>query len=532
MTTPIPVNEVERLVALNRYDILETDPDQFFDDLVELASFICNVPISLISFIDEDRQWFKSKKGLNGSGSPREFAFCAHAIMQDDLLIVPDATQDARFASNPYVTQDPNIRFYAGAPLMTPDGYALGTICVLDRQPRELTAAQTSALAALSRQVVAQLELRRTVKELSKAQAQLAQSEARFRRLADNLPDAIFHYRLKPPQAYEFVGSAVSAITGYLPEAFYQNHNLLTDITHPDDRAGLLKLLDHLSEVAEPYQTVEFRLQHASGQLVWVEMRTIPVYDERGQMIAVEGITRDITRRKQMEEEREKMIDDLDAFAHTVAHDLKGPLTVILGYGELLAPERIAKLDTEIIEEAAIAINEYAKNMGNIIQELFLLSSVRSDDVTTTAIAMKPVVAAALERLAYMIEDKEASISLSDSWPVALGYTHWVEAVWVNYISNALKYGGSAPIIELGADEQNGMVRFWVRDQGPGIAPVEQRRLFVPFTRLRQVKHVEGHGLGLSIVQRIVTKLGGQVGLESAPGKGSLFYFTLPKLDG
>lgn len=115
---------------------------------------------------------------------------------------------------------------------------------------------------------------------------------------------------------------------------------------------------------------------------------------------------------------------------------------------------------------------------------------------------------------------------------MALGYTHWVEAVWVNYISNALKYGGSTPIIELGANEQNGMVRFWVRDQGPGIAPAEQRRLFVPFTRLRQVKHVEGHGLGLSIVQRIVTKLGGTVGVESAPGKGSLFYFTLPKLDG
>ncbi len=532
MTTPIPSNELERLAALKRYDILETDPDQFFDDLVELASFICDVPISLITFIDEDRQWFKSKKGVNGSGSPRDIAFCAHAIMQDELLIVPDTTRDARFAHNPFVTQAPNIRFYAGAPLITPDGYALGTICVLDRQPRELTTAQTSALAALSRQVITQLELRRTVSELSKAQTQLARSEARFRRLADNLPDAIFRYRLEPPQAYEFVGSAVAAITGYTPQAFYQNHNQLIDIVHPDDQARLATLLDHMIEADDPYQPIEVRLEHANGQLVWVEIRTIPVYDEQGHMLAVEGITRDITRRKQMEEDREKMIEDLNAFAHTVAHDLKGPLSVILGYGNLLSPERIARLDTEVFEEAVTSINEYAKRMNNIIRELLLLSSVRGDDVTPVAFNMEPVVAAALERLAYMIEQKKATISLPNRWPNALGYEPWVEAVWVNYISNALKYGGSPPFIELGADAHDGMVRFWVRDQGPGITRAEQRRLFVPFTRLEQVKQVEGHGLGLSIVQRIVTKLGGTVGVESAPGRGSLFYFTLPKLDG
>ena len=527
MTIPIPPNEQERLAALRRYDILDTAPDQFFDDLAELASFICDVPISLISFIDKERQWFKSNKGLNGGDSPREIAFCAYTITQDTLFIIPDTRHDVRFANNPFVTADPGIRFYAGAPLITSDGYALGTICVLDQQPRTLTEEQTNALTALSRQVVAQLELRRTVRQLSEAQSELSRSEARFRRLADNLPDAIFHYRLLPPQGYQFVGSAITAITGYPPQAFYDNPHHLSDIAHPDDRPILINLLDHLSEAEEPYQAVVLRLQQATGQMVWVEMRTIPVYDKNGRMVAVEGITRDITRRKQMEQEREAMIADLDAFAHTVAHDLREPLTVILGYGDLLSPARIPKLEEEVIVEGLLSINEYAVKMSNIIKELFLLSSVRNDDVTTEPINMGPVVAAAIARLAYAIEEKQARITQPDTWPQVLGYEGWIEAVWVNYLSNGLKYGGDPPIIELGFDEQGEMVRFWVRDEGPGIGLAAQRRLFVPFTRLKQVKHVEGQGLGLSIVQRIVEKLGGSVGVESRPGQGSLFYFTL-----
>jgi PAS domain S-box-containing protein len=529
MTVPIPANEQERLAVLRRYDILDTAPDQFFDDLVELASFICDVPISLITLIDEDRQWFKSKKGMNGNGSARDVAFCAHAIMQTDLFIVPDALKDERFVNNPFVTADPEIRFYAGAPLVTSDGYALGTLCVIDRKPRELTAEQTGALAALSRQVVAQLELRRSVKQLSIAQAELAQSQKRFRRLADNLPDAIFHYWLKPSPAFAFVSSAVTAITGYSPQAFYDDPHLLAKIVHPSERQRLTGLLDHLADADDPYQTNLFRLRRANEQSIWIELRTIPVYDADGQIIAVEGIARDITRRKQMEEEREQMIADLDSFAHTVAHDLKGPLSVISSYSELLSPERVSRLDQEAIVESAVVINEYAAKMNNIIQELFLLSSVRSDEVTIRPFAMKPVVEAALERLAYMIEEKKATITKPDTWPEVMGYEGWAEAVWVNYLSNALKYGGSPPIIELGADEQAEQVRFWVRDEGPGISQAEQRRLFVPFTRLEQVKYVEGHGLGLSIVQRIVEKLGGTVGVESAPGEGSLFYFTLPK---
>jgi GAF domain-containing protein len=166
MSAPTPQNESKRLKVLWQYEVLDTVPEEVFDDLTELAARICEAPIALISLVDEKRQWFKSKVGVTVSETSRDFSFCAYAITQDDLFIVPDATQDKRFANNPLVTSDPKIRFYAGAPLITPDGHALGTLCVIDKVPRELRLEQKQALRILARHVVSQLELRRRSGEL------------------------------------------------------------------------------------------------------------------------------------------------------------------------------------------------------------------------------------------------------------------------------------------------------------------------------------------------------------------------------
>lgn len=170
MTATTQTSEAKRLKVLWQYDVLDTVPEEVFDDLTELAARICEAPIALISLVDEDRQWFKSKIGITVNETSRDISFCAHAIQQEDLFIVPDATKDSRFAKNPLVTSDPKIRFYAGAPLITPDGHALGSLCVIDKVPRELRLEQQQALRVLSRHVMTQLELRRHAKDLAEAQ--------------------------------------------------------------------------------------------------------------------------------------------------------------------------------------------------------------------------------------------------------------------------------------------------------------------------------------------------------------------------
>src|ERR1017187_4933977 len=169
MNAPLPSNEVERLAALKAYHVLDTETEQSYDDITALAAHICKVPIAMISLVDEVRQWFKSRLGVEQQQTPRAVAFCAHAILQNGSFIVRDAAKDQRFAGSALVTGEPHIRFYAGIPLINPEGLALGTLCVVDRQPRRLSAAQQKALQALSRQVMALLELRRVSTHLADA---------------------------------------------------------------------------------------------------------------------------------------------------------------------------------------------------------------------------------------------------------------------------------------------------------------------------------------------------------------------------
>ena len=227
--------------------------------------------------------------------------------------------------------------------------------------------------------------------------------------------------------------------------------------------------------------------------------------------------------------EREQLIGELNAFAHTVAHDLKSPLHVILGYADLLKAS--LTLQDEELTAFADAIEETTLRSTHIIEELLLLASIRQEDVRFQCVNMETVLEDVQERLAPQLTATHGTLTLPESWPPALGYAPWIEAVWVNYISNALKYGGIPPEVEVGAARTaDGDVRFWVRDNGAGLTPEAQARLFTPFTRLDQ-ERAEGTGLGLSIVKRIVEKLGGEAGVESAPGAGSTFWFTLPGVE-
>ena len=219
--------------------------------------------------------------------------------------------------------------------------------------------------------------------------------------------------------------------------------------------------------------------------------------------------------------------EELDAFGHTVAHDLKNPLTVLIGVAEVLADDYYRD---KHLAHYLKSIVRSGRKATNIVEELLILASVRKqDEIALRLLDMQAIVDEARERLVYVIEGAQAEIIMPTVWPTALGYAPWVEEIWTNYLSNGLKYGGQPPRLELGATPQpDGLIRFWVRDNGPGLTLTEQSQLFAPFTQLKQTR-AGGHGLGLSIVRRIIEKLGGQAGVDSQVGQGSLFYFTLPQ---
>jgi len=236
----------------------------------------------------------------------------------------------------------------------------------------------------------------------------------------------------------------------------------------------------------------------------------------------------------QLQEDLQKRNMQLDAFARTVAHDLKNPLNTVIGYADELV--EICHEDNLLDTELRSQLNLIAKaghKMEDIINALLLFARTsKAEEIAMQPLDMHTLLAQVQERLAFAIKENQATISLPSAFPIAVGYAPWVEEIWANYISNAIKYGGSPPSVEIGSTVQDddNTIRFWVRDNGQGLSEEAQAQLFIPFTRLRQ-NQAEGHGLGLSIVQQIVEKLGGQVGVDSQIGQGSTFYFTLSRAE-
>ena len=294
---PLPTNEAERLKALDRYAILDTLPEQAYDDLAALASHICGTPIALVSLIDSERQWFKSKVGLTVTETPRELAFCSHAILQPDPLIVPDALEDERFATNELVTSDPKIRFYAGAPLVTPQGYQIGTLCTIDTVPRQLSDQQIEALQALSRQVVAQLELRLNLATLEQTNQRLRHSEERARLLIEGVKDyAIFRLDLDGKivswnaGAQNIIGYQADKILGQHFRCFYTPE----DIKQRKPEQALQ------TAATGRFEDESWRVRQ-DGTRFWANVIITPLH-ERTEICGFVKVTRDLTERKQAEE--------------------------------------------------------------------------------------------------------------------------------------------------------------------------------------------------------------------------------------
>ncbi len=384
------------------------------------------------------------------------------------------------------------------------------------------------ALAQKNRELEAEIDGRVRVERA------LRQSEERWRMYIEQADDLIF--TLDATGRITSVNEVTCNMLGYAAEEMLGKSPL--EFVVPASRAEALAALSKILS-GESVEQFEIEATTKDGRTIFLEVRgRIISQDDR--VVETFHIARDITERKRAEEalrqrneELRARNEELDAFAHTVAHDLQNPLGLMVGLAESLEQDW-ATMPAEQMELYLGTIAQNSRKMSGIIDELLLLAGVRNMDVAVGPLDMGNIVDEAMQRLEGLIEEHQAEITLPETWPVAVGYGPWVEEVWVNYLSNAIKYGGHPPRVELGgAAQADGMVRFWVGDKGPGLMPEEQARLFVPFTQLAQLR-VRGYGLGLSIVRRIVDKLGGQVGVESdgVPGRGSLFFFTLPGVIG
>jgi PAS domain S-box-containing protein len=365
-----------------------------------------------------------------------------------------------------------------------------------------------------------------------KTSESLQKSEERFRAIAEFAIDSIFvkdidlKYIYVNPAMEKLFGMPLSELIGKTDVELF-GEEAEKDISEIDKK------------VFKGEVTIDKLEKQFSGILHSFHTIKVPFRNHEGKIIGLCGIARDITEIKKAEKELklyaqqlQEHNEDLDAFSHTVAHDLKNPLGNIMGFAEIII-DNYNTLSKEEINEYLTIIIKDGNNIQQIINSLLLFANIRKDEIKLKKLNIQEIVSECINRLSSLIEKSNAKIKLPEIWLTSYGYLPWVEEVWINYLTNAIKYGGSPPLIELGCDMVKSkdfpynMVRYWISDNGPGITVENQKKIFKKFERLDQVK-TEGHGLGLSIVRRIIEKLNGKVWVESEDGKGSCFYFTLP----
>jgi two-component system, NtrC family, sensor kinase len=467
---PIPHNETERLAALQDYNILDTLPEQDYDDLTAIAAQIFDMPVSVISLVDRDRQWFKSRHGVDAYETPRDLAFCAHTIMEpDQVLAVPNACEDPRFDQNPLVTGDLSIRFYAGAPLVDANGMALGTICVLDQKPREITLQQMQTLKALSRQVMAQLELRRKTRSLEQEVVQREQSANLAIAKSQALETAL--NQLQKTQVHLIQAEKMSALG-----------QLVAGIAH---------------EINNPVSFIHGNLGHCkdyADQLLHLIALYQSLFSETPEIAAV---------RRHID--LDYLVSDFPKLLGSMANGTSRIQDIVRSL------RLFSRLDETGIKE--VDLHENLEAILMMMESRLQATAQRPAIQLLRHYGQLPLVACNIKDL------NQVFVQLLNNAIDALEL-----GVGRQSFSIQPTIVVTTEVVTTGTGDH---VRISVMDNGEGMAAPIQERIFEPFYTTKPVGQGTGMGLAMSY-QIVVEQHGGQLDCASNPGRGAEFTIEIP----
>lgn len=519
--------ENERLEALKAYDLLDSEAESTFDSLTNLAAIACEVPICLISLVDKNRQWFKSAHGLSSRETPRDISFCGHAINQTEIFCIEDARADDRFKDNPLVTGDPNIVFYAGKPLIDVNGFALGTLCVIDTKPRSLSSKQMEQLSLLADQVVYLIHSRSVLKKKNEAYSLLA-------KLSENLPGFIYTYQLFPDgkSCFPFSSKLIEEIYEVTSEEVRRDASKVFTRIHPDDYQNVAHSIN-ISAKEMTRWSCDYRVVLPTLGEKWVRGNANPEKSGDGSILW-HGFISDITELKKQDEviNHTFKMASLGEMAAGIAHEINNPLTIIKGASQQIVSHlKKETFDKEKILKHAEKIDLTTERISKIVKGLKFFSNEKRVDQFKNETIMG-IIEDTISLCSEKFKNNDVVFNLK--CPINAGQLsvecHSVEIsqVLINLLNNA--YDAieffEEKWIELEIQDNSESVVISVTDCGHGIKPEDISKILTPFYSTKDVG--KGTGLGLSISHKIIESHNGKFWVDSSC-KNTKFVFEIPK---
>jgi PAS domain S-box-containing protein len=507
---PIPANESERLSDLYDYGLLDTPAERVFDEIAELAATICGTPFAAVTLVDRERQWFKAVHGLPFTQTPRDQSVCGHAIVERELFEVSDLDADERFAGNPILGGEPRLRFYGGTPLESRRGNAIGMLCVLDSQPRQLTPIQRQSLKQLADVLMAVIEAGRQNRERGWLGALM-------NRISENIliidPDSL-RYLHANASALESLGYSLAQLQAMSAVEISSTHK------REEFEAFVLALRTGTPQIV--FEDVRHR---ADGEVYPAEVRW-QLLSTNGRAVVI-SLVQDITQRKQMERMK-------DEFISVVNHELRTPLTSIHGAVKLLEQGAGGEMPPKAARLVALAA-ENTERLRRIVDDILDLEQIASGRMQIRFETLEA--RAALEQVARAYETAARAAGVALAVDAAEGLSLRADAqrlhqVLANLVSNAIKFAPRESRVTLSAaPAAPAWIRIEVLDHGPGIPEEFRSRIFQRFAQadMNTRRTKGGSGLGLSIAKQMTEHMGGSIGYDSKPGR-TCFFLQLPEV--